>query len=372
MKEDTQVFSNTGDSLEDAKVLLAESGNQDSQEEQHKDADSDDVHGENTPVHEQIEADAESVEDPISQLLSELGDHHGIYIFDRHIGDLPVILYDEGFHFYSSPQSMEEEGIYAREHHHVVKVGEADSHVQDLSPTNMIFFQWLAIIIILIAAFFAKARTKKTGTDKAPKGILSLFEASWLFIGKGILEPNIPSKNAAKRLTPYFYTLFVFIFVMNLLGLVPGGHTATATISVAAALAVTAFFMINYTAIKESGIGAWFHHLLGGAPVFLAPLMIPIEIMSMFIKPFALTIRLFANMTAGHVILFALLGLIFVFQSYAVGGGVVVFSLFIYLLELLVAFLQAYIFTMLTAIFTGLAIGDHGHHEDHSTEQHAH
>lgn len=306
-------------------------------------------------------------ENPINALLSELGDHNGIYFFNYHVGDLPVILYDEGLHFYSSPQSMEAEGIYKSEHHHIVKAGASeDHHVYDLSPTNLVFFQWVAMAIILIAVFFVKGRAKSLKEDKAPRGLLSMFEASWTFIRVGILGPNIPSDKAADRLAPYFYTLFIFIFIMNLLGLVPGGHTATASLAVAGALAVTAFFMINWTAIRESGIGAWFHHLLGGAPIGLAPLMIPIEIMSLFIKPFALTVRLFANMTAGHVVLFALLGLIFMFKSYVVGGGVVVFSLFIYMLELLVAFLQAYIFTMLTAIFTGLAIGDHGH------EEHAH
>jgi len=307
-------------------------------------------------------------ENPINELLGELGDHSGINIFNFHVADLPVILYDEGFHFYSSPAAMEAEGVYTTEHHHIVKSGmdSEESHVMDLSPTNMVFFQWVAMLIIIIAVFFAKAKAKVATEDKAPKGLLSIFEATWLFIRNGILGPNIPSDKAADRLTPYFLTLFLFIFVMNMLGLIPGGHTATATLGVAGALAITAFFMINYTAIKESGIKAWFHHLLGGAPIGLAPLMIPIEIMSLFIKPFALTVRLFANMTAGHVVLFALLGLIFLFKSLVIGGGVVVFSLFIYMLELLVAFLQAYIFTMLTAIFTGLAIGEHSH------EEHAH
>jgi F-type H+-transporting ATPase subunit a len=320
-----------------------------------------------------VDISNEQAEDnPINELLGELGDHSGFNVFNFKLFQLPVIIYDDGLHFYSSPYSMEDAGLYemveVNGHKHIEKVGvdPEDAHIMDFSPTNFVFFQWIAMVLIIGLVFKAKSSAKKIKKDEAPRGILSMFEASWTFIRQGILGPNIPSRKAADRLTPYFYTLFIFIFVMNLLGLIPGGHTATASLGVAGALAITAFFVINYTAIKESGIGAWFHHLLGGAPWWLAPLMIPIEIMSLFIKPFALMVRLFANMTAGHVVLFALLGLIFVFKSAIVGGGVVVFSLFIYLLELLVAFLQAYIFTMLTAIFTGLAIGEHGH------EEHAH
>jgi len=125
------------------------------------------------------------------------------------------------------------------------------------------------------------------------------------------------------------------------------------------------FLVVNYVAIKDAGIGSWFHHLLGGAPIFLAPIMVPIEIVSLFTKPFALMIRLFANMTAGHIVLLSLVGLIFFFKSWMVTPVSISFSVFIYLLELLVAFLQAYIFAMLTSVFIGLALGDHAQHEDH-------
>jgi F-type H+-transporting ATPase subunit a len=167
---------------------------------------------------------------------------------------------------------------------------------------------------------------------------------------------------------------------MNLLGLVPGGHTATGALGVTGALALTALIIINATAIREIGIGNWFKHLLGGAPIWLAPIMIPIEIISMFTKPFALTIRLFANMTAGHVVLLSLVGLIFYFAKLNIGTAVVLggiapisiaFSVFMICLELLVAFLQAYIFTILTAVFTGLAIGEHSHHsQEHEVKSH--
>ena len=191
-----------------------------------------------------------------------------------------------------------------------------------------------------------------------------MIETVVVYLRDEVVYPNVKGA-AGVRLLPYFITLFFSILLMNLFGLIPGAHTATGAIGVTAGLAIIAFLVINYTAIRESGIGAWFHHLLGGAPIGLAPIMIPIEFMSLFIKPFVLTMRLFANMTAGHIVLLAFVGLIFFFRSIAVAPASVAFSVFIYFLELLAVFLQAYIFTMLTAVFTGMAIGDHAHDEVH-------
>jgi F-type H+-transporting ATPase subunit a len=225
---------------------------------------------------------------------------------------------------------------------------------------------------------FRFAAKKYKEIKKAPTGIQNIIESIVMFVRNDVVVPNVGGEKIGDRLLPYFLALFFFILLQNLIGLLPGGHTATGAIGCTAALAVTALIVINATAIKEIGIGNWFKHLLGGAPVGLAPIMIPIEIISMFTKPFALTIRLFANMTAGHVVLFSLVGLIFYFfrmglPTGAVVGGVapvsVAFSIFMYFLELLVAFLQAYIFTILTAVFTGLAIGDHKHDE---SAHHAH
>jgi F-type H+-transporting ATPase subunit a len=172
---------------------------------------------------------------------------------------------------------------------------------------------------------------------------------------------NFSDKKIATSLAYYFIATFIFILIINLVGLVPGGHTATGAIPVTASLAIIAFFLINGAAIRYSGIGHWLHHLLGGAPVFLAPIMIPLEILGLFIKPFSLTIRLFANMTAGHIILFSLIGLIFYFHNVALATAVVPFSVFIYLLELLVAFIQAFVFTMLVSIYASQTIGDVHH-----------
>lgn len=304
-------------------------------------------------------------ESPVIQILNDLGDHQELSYGIWHADVLPVILYDEGqFHFYGSRSSMEESGDYIMEHHHIVRASNHEAPDLNLSITNMVAFQWAAMLLLVILFFTVSKKAKKAG-NKAPRGIHNFFESIIVFVRDDVVLPNI-SGNAAVRLLPYFLILFMFILVLNLIGLLPGGHTATGTIGVTAALAITAFFVVNYTAIKESGIKAWFHHLLGGAPWWLGILMVPIEIASMFIKPFSLTIRLFANMVAGHTVLFSLMGLLFLFQEIFLAVPIVGFATFINLLELLVAFLQAYIFTMLTAIFVGLAIGEHSHEHEHA------
>lgn len=305
--------------------------------------------------------------DVFGTLLNEnMGDHH--YLSFLGIGklELPVIIIDDGFHFYLNKSQMEADGKFTYHHHAYVRNDEHHTKpALDLSITSLIVFQWLAIILLVIGFKKASSHYKKNG-NKAPKGFTNMIETLFVYIRDEIVRPNVGGEHVAQRLLPYFISLFTFILVSNLLGLIPGGHSATGNIAVTGALAIMAFFVINFTAIKEAGIGAWLHHLLGGAPWWLAFIMVPIEILSLFTKPFALMIRLFANMTGGHVILLSLIGLIFFFESVAVSPVTVAFSLFIYFLELLVAFIQAYVFTMLTSVFVGLAIGDHAH------EEHAH
>lgn len=306
--------------------------------------------------------------DAFNHYMKTLGTHREFNLFHYHIMDLPVILYDnqEGLHIYKNVESMNEAGLFAEVHHKIVHKNNPNQGVTfDASITSLVCFQWIAMIIALTMFFIAGRRAKKN-PDKAPRGIQNLLETVVVFVKNEILSQNIPSKRAVNRLQHYFYAIFFFILTMNLLGLIPGGHTATGAIGTTLALALTSFIVINVTAMMEAGVGAWFKHLLGGAPGWLFFIMVPIEIISLFTKPFALTIRLFANMTAGHVVLLSFIGLIIYLQSFVVAPVSVAFSIFMLVLELLVAFLQAYIFTILTAVFTGLAIGDHAH------EEHAH
>lgn len=313
---------------------------------------------------------AESVapKDAINHYLKGLGEHRSFSFFHYHIIDLPVIIYDksEGLHIYRDISSMEQAGLFTEHHHKIVHKNNHEQGVTlDASVTSLVCFQWIAMFIGVFI-FSMVGRKYKKSPDKAPSGLQNLVESVVLYVRDQVVAPNLPGKHLLEGLQHYFYALFFFILIMNLLGLLPGGHTATGAIGTTLALALTSFFVINITAMKEAGVGSWFKHLLGGAPWWLFFIMIPIEVISLFTKPFALTIRLFANMTAGHVVLLSLVGLVIYLQSFAMAPVSVAFSVFMLILETLVAFLQAYIFTILTAVFTGLAIGDHAAHAEHA------
>lgn len=300
----------------------------------------------------------------ITELLSEhLLDHHSYNFYDVFHLDLPVILYDDGLYAYSSMNSMKTAGTFTEINHNIVRSDNHNTPKLDLSVTTLVMFQWIAMIIIFTSFFFVRKRYLKE-PNKAPRGFQNFIEMGIEMVRDRIVKVNIHDKKLADNLTPYFVSLWIFIFVLNFLGLIPGGHSATGNLAVTAGLAITAYLVINGSAIITKGFGHWIKEFTGGAPWFIWIIMIPIEILSMFTKPFALTIRLFANMTAGHVVILSLVGLIFLFKSFAVAPISIGFSLFINLLETLVAMIQAYVFTMLTAVFVGLALG---HGDEHST-----
>lgn len=225
----------------------------------------------------------------------------------------------------------------------------------DFSITSHLVMMWIAslILILVMRANFGKQRME-------PKGIGALLESLALFIRDEIAIPNMGEKNG-RKLTPFLCTLFFFILTLNMMGLIPLFTTATGNISITAGLAVITFALTQAYGIKENGLIGYCKSLVpGGIPVLLLPIMIPIEILGLFTKPFALAIRLFANMTAGHTVIYALLGLIIILGTLFVSPVSVAFALFINFLEILIAFIQAYIFTMLSALFMGMAM-----HPDH-------
>ncbi|MGA2623985.1 MAG: F0F1 ATP synthase subunit A [Bacteroidota bacterium] len=221
----------------------------------------------------------------------------------------------------------------------------------DLSITKHVVFLWIAALVVIVLTVAAAGKNRRR---TVPSGWGNLIEVFVLFIRDEIALPNMGT--AGLRYLPYLLTTFFFILVMNLIGLVPYCATATGNVSVTGALAVIAFIMIQLAAIRAQGFGHYLAHLTGGVYWLLWPIMVPIEILSLFTKPFALCIRLFANMTGGHIVIVSLIGLIFLFKSYLVVPASIGFVLGIDLLELFVAFLQAYIFTMLTSLFMGLGI----------------
>jgi F-type H+-transporting ATPase subunit a len=231
----------------------------------------------------------------------------------------------------------------------------------DLSITKHVFFLLLGGLLLLVASV-AVARSYRKSL--VPRGFANLMELIIVFLRDEVVLPNMGPSGL--KYMPYLLTTFFYILVMNLSGLVPYGATATGNIMVTAGLACIAFFMIQISAIKAQGLKHYLAHLTGGTPWYLWLIMIPIEILGLFTKPFALCMRLFANMTGGHIVILSLFGLIFMFRSFIVAPVPVLFVVGIYMLELFVAFLQAYVFTMLTSLFMGLGMQVENQEESHS------
>ncbi|MGH9869217.1 MAG: F0F1 ATP synthase subunit A [Candidatus Polarisedimenticolia bacterium] len=221
----------------------------------------------------------------------------------------------------------------------------------DLSITKHVVMMWTAATI-LILLFLLAFRARKA----VPRGMSNLLEMLVVFVRDEIAIKNL-GEHHGRRMTPYLLTVFFFILTCNLLGLVPLGATATGNVNVTAAMAILSFLMIQALGIREFGVARHFKNLVPhGLPWWVLPVLIPVEILGMFVKPFALCMRLFANMTAGHVAILAFLGMIFIFKSVAASVVAVPLAVGIMLLELFVAFLQAYIFTFLTSLFIGFSV----------------
>ena len=307
-----------------------------------------------------------------NELLDHLADSHELHFDPIGHVPLPYLFWDgDGFHMFGSEKSLEESGTYEAGVHGKPVRKDGKALTFDMSITSNVVFMALASFVLLLVVRAAASKTKKS---LVPKGIRNLVEVLMIFIRDEVVYPAVPEKYAAP-LMPFFLTVFFFILMMNLIGLVPYGHTATGAVSVTAALALCTFFVTQATGVRSMGLKGYILHLTGGLhemelplalKVILILIMIPIEIMGLFTKPFALAVRLFANMTAGHIVIVSLIGLAFLFKSVLVGSFVSVpFALFINLLELLVAFLQAYIFTMLSALFIGMMVHEHAHDEHH-------
>lgn len=257
-----------------------------------------------------------------------------------------------------------------------------------MNVITMVIVAVLLVVTLKLAADAIATGPESQGNERyLTKGkFAQMVEVIVLYMRDNIIKPQLG--DATNKFLPYLLTLFFFILYNNLLGLVPlmdvqhlfGMHdtwiggTATANIAITAALAIIAFVVIQVSGLRSNGLDGWAKHFLGGAPVYLAPIMVPVEIMGMFIKPFALAIRLFANMTAGHTLLATLLMFtVLAFQGLgAVGGTGITLVAFLasvplMFLELFVAFLQAFIFMFLTTVFIA-QLRHHEHHEDEHAE----
>lgn len=233
----------------------------------------------------------------------------------------------------------------------------------DMTPTKHVLFLGFTAIIVVLLFLWAASGARRTGGGDAPKRSHNAMEALVLFLRDQVVMPNVG--HGGERYAPFIITLFFFILIANLLGLLPYGATATGNVSVTAALAVMAFVTIEVAGMRAQGAGYintivyWNRDLPLPIRVALMIIMTPVELLGKLTKPFALAIRLFANMTAGHVLLLAIIGLIFVFGSWAFAAAPVVMAVALTFLEIFVAFLQAYIFALLTAVFIGLIMHAH-------------
>lgn len=275
--------------------------------------------------------------------------------------ELPFILVErDGVHAYATTHSLQASGRYAlkegRPMEKVVRASDGTPPMLDASITKHVVFLWIAAVLLCIVAIRA---ARKNTRNIVPRGWGNVMEMVIVFIRDEIVIPNMGP--AGVRYLPYLLTTFFYILLMNLLGLIPYGASATGNVSVTAGLAIIAFVMIQASAIRAQGLGHYLAHLTGGVHWSLWIIMIPIEVLGLFTKAFALCIRLFANMTGGHIVIVSLIGLIFIFKSYIIAVAPIGFAVGINFLELFVAFLQAYIFTMLTSLFMGLGMVSEGH-----------
>ena len=231
----------------------------------------------------------------------------------------------------------------------------------DMTISVHVLMMFIAAALLLLLVIPSAKRAHGTPMGLAPRGRFAhMIEAFVVYIRDEVVKPNLGEKHTRKWM-PFFLTVFFFFLTLNIIGLIPGFATATSNINVTATFAIAVFVLFNAAGMRANGAGHYFTGLIpSGLPFWLLPLIAVIEVVGLFTKTVALALRLFANMTAGHALIFSLLGLIVVFKSHFAAVPMIPFTLFIYLIEILVAFLQAYIFTLLASLFIGQAV-----HQEH-------
>jgi len=326
------------------------------------------------------ESPAEEKLDPAKLILEHIQDAHDFHFFTLEKKDgtefhatlpLPVIIYSntKGFSVFSSARfhhGHEAYNGYKLEEGKIISEDPAEKIV-DLSLTKNVVQMLLALTLLVSLMIGIAGKYKRgEGIQSAPKGWQNAVEPVITFVRDEVAKPNLAGKY--QKYLPYLLTVFFFILINNLFGLIPGSANVTGNIAFTVVLGVISFFVILFSTNKHF----WGHIFwYPGVPMVVRFLiMLPVELLGVFTKPFALIVRLFANMVAGHIIILSFVALIFIFGSMnAIAGWgfsplSVLFAVFIYLIEIMVAFIQAFIFTNLTAVFIGQAF-EGGHEEGH-------
>ncbi len=307
-------------------------------------------------------------------VMGQVRNHNFLTVAGNHI-PLPRIFLIEGeWFFYLTTEAAVESGNFILEHHTLIPAAGGEITL-DLSITSHLIYFWFGFgLTILITLIMARKYKRGTGRETEPEGwFQNIFESTFLFIRDNVAKNNIPG-NKYKKFVPYLFTVFVGIFFMNVFGLFPWGATATADITVTAVLALFTFVLTQWNGTKDH----WEHIFwFPGVPKWVRIILTPVEFIGLFTKPFALCIRLFANMLSGKIMIICFLGLIFIFAELfgAIAGWSI--SLFavpltvgIYILKTFVALIQAYIFTLLSAVFIGMAVEEHESHEVQTAQPH--
>lgn len=336
-------------------------------------------------------ATTESVEsaefDAGKMIMSHISDAHGWHLWGETEIPLPIIIYspERGLSVFSSGRFHHGHSTYngymlkeqkivavnemeATDAHHATLNEALTANLYDFSITKNVFALFVSLIL-MIWLFTSIAKAYKTRPNQAPKGLQSLIEPLIIFVRDDVAKSAIGPKY--QKYMPYLLTAFFFIWINNMLGLIPlipGGANLTGNIAITMSLAVMTLIITVFSANKNY----WVHiFAMPGVPTWVLFLLTPIEILGLFLRPFVLMIRLFANMAAGHIIALSFISLIFIFGEMSAGAGMGVgvvslaFMVFMTFLELLVAFLQAYVFTLLSAIYIGAAVEEHHHDAEH-------
>lgn len=314
-----------------------------------------------------------SGEAPID-VTGKVVDHHYVELVGAKIYLPRILLVDGEWHFYSSTDKAVDSGEFVEEEGALVPAGGGEVTL-DMSITSHLVYVWLGILLTLwLTIVMARKYKKGVGRQTEPKGwFQNLFEVVFVFVQDDIAKTNIP-EDKHRRFVPYLFAVFVSITFMNLFGLLPWGITATADITVTAVLAGITFILTQWNGSKDH----WEHVFwFPGVPGWMRIILTPIEIIGLFTKPFALAVRLFANMLSGKIMIICILGLIFIFADIfgnfaGIGAGffAVPLTVALYVLKAFVGILQAYIFTLLSAVFIGMAAEEHHAHEE-GIEMHA-
>ena len=317
---------------------------------------------------------AGSEEDKTSFIMHHVVDSHEWHfatLGHTHVTlPLPVIVYseDRGLEFFMSTdfqnhethafgKEYAHEGYFIDDHDHLGRVDGAS--FVEFSITKNVVMMFVVIFLVAYVSLSAAAHYKKNGAV-APKGAAALIEPIVIFVRDEIAHKSIGPKY--KKYVPYLITLFLFIWFGNLLGLLPGAANMTGNIAVTLTLAVLTFIITNVSGNKD-----YWKHVFAtpGVPVPMLLIIVPVEIIGLFTKPFALMVRLFVAITAGHIVILGFIALGFIFESYTIGVVSTIMVTFINIIELLVATIQAYVFTLFTAMYIGGAVAEHAHDDHH-------